>query len=61
MLNQIYKLAISGEVYLSCYCFPKKCHGDVIKEIIENKIKEKSLTNSTGTQLKIFGEEISMD
>lgn len=55
-LNQIYKLAISDEVYLSCYCKPKSCHGDVIKEIIELKIKEKSLNNKTGTQLDIFGE-----
>lgn len=60
-LNHIYKLAISGEVYLACYCSPKQCHGDVIKEIIENKIKEKSLVNNTGTQLNIFGEEINKD
>ena len=56
ILNQIYKLTMKGEVYLSCYCKPKSCHGDVIKEIIEYKIKEKSLANSTGTQLDIFGE-----
>jgi hypothetical protein len=60
-LNQIYKLAISDEVYLSCYCKPKSCHGDVIKEIIELKIKEKSLVNNTGTQLNIFGDEINKD
>ena len=55
-LNQIYKLAISDEVHLACYCKPKSCHGDIIKEIIELKIKEKSLVNNTGTQLNIFGE-----
>jgi hypothetical protein len=56
MLNEIYNLAIKGEVCLSCYCKPKSCHGDIIKEIIESKIKEKSLANSTGIQLDIFGE-----
>ncbi len=59
LLNQIYTLALEGEVYLSCYCKPKSCHGDVIKKIIEDKIKEKSpLSKITGTQLNIFGEEL---
>ena len=56
MLNQIYSMALESDVYLSCYCKPKSCHGDVIKEIIEMKVKEKSLVNNTGTQLNIFGE-----
>lgn len=61
-LNKIYKLAISVEVYLSCYCKPLSCHGDVVKEIIELKIKEKSPVNNTGTQLNIFEEgEVNRD
>lgn len=36
-LNRIYKLAMNKEIYLVCYCAPKPCHGDVIKEIIEEK------------------------
>jgi len=61
LLNQIYSMALEKEVCLSCYCKPKSCHGDVIKEIIETKIKEKSLVNNTGIQLNIFGEDISKD
>lgn len=37
-LNKIYLLAIKGDVNLVCFCSPKKCHGDVIKEIIEEKL-----------------------
>jgi hypothetical protein len=59
LLNQIYLLAMEGEVCLSCYCKPKSCHGDVIKEIIEEKIKEKSQPDSEGTQLNIFGEDLN--
>jgi hypothetical protein len=60
LLNQIYALALEGEVCLSCYCKPKSCHGDVIKEVVEMKIKEKSLSSKiTGTQLNIFGEDLS--
>jgi len=33
-LNRIYKLAQTEDVYLVCFCKPKNCHGDVIKDII---------------------------
>ena len=33
-LNKIYKMK---EVNLVCFCKPKSCHGDIIKEVIENK------------------------
>lgn len=39
-LNRIYKMSLHGEVNLVCFCKPKKCHGDTIKEIIESKINE---------------------
>lgn len=38
MLNDIYKLALEKDVHLSCYCKPKACHADIIKEIIESKL-----------------------
>ena len=60
-LNHIYILALKSEVYLSCYCKPKSCHGDVIKEIIESKTQEKTPTNNEGVQLNIFGEDLSRD
>lgn len=28
-----------GKLNLCCWCAPKKCHGDVIKEYLENKLK----------------------
>lgn len=37
-LNRIYKLALKGNVNLICFCKPKDCHGDIIKEIIESKL-----------------------
>jgi len=37
-LNRIYKLSLKQDVNLVCFCKPKKCHGDTIKEIIESKI-----------------------
>ena len=36
-LNRIWKLAQTGDVYLVCYCAPKACHGDIIKEVIDEK------------------------
>ena len=39
-LNAIYKLAEKGEVNLICYCAPKKCHGDIIKNTILKKIEQ---------------------
>lgn len=34
VLNRIYKMP---EVNLVCFCKPKSCHGDIIREIIESK------------------------
>lgn len=33
-LMKIYKAANTTGVNLVCYCAPKKCHGDVIKELL---------------------------
>lgn len=38
-LNSIYQRAQRGRVYLVCYCSPKRCHGDVIKELIDAKMR----------------------
>jgi hypothetical protein len=35
-LNDIAAKSMSGGVDLVCYCAPKHCHGEVIKEIITN-------------------------
>ncbi len=34
-LNLIYKTARTQAVELSCFCAPKRCHADAIKELIE--------------------------
>jgi hypothetical protein len=31
-------LARQGDLYLYCWCAPKKCHGDIIKYYIEKEI-----------------------
>lgn len=45
-LNKIYKAAIYAKdnnsvIYLVCFCAPKLCHGDIIKEMIDGKIFNK--------------------
>jgi|GEM_PF-3489226 len=37
-LNKIYKAAKQGDVYLVCFCSPKPCHGQVIRELINEKL-----------------------
>ena len=38
-LNAIWREAKAGKpVHLECFCAPRKCHGDVIKAVIENVI-----------------------
>jgi hypothetical protein len=29
-----------GELTLVCFCKPQKCHADIIKEFIENEVRE---------------------
>ena len=44
MLDDIEKASIEGIAYLKCYCKPKKCHGDIIKEVIENRNKRETIS-----------------
>jgi len=37
-LNRIYMMALKGNVNLVCYCKPKNCHGDIIKDIVTAKL-----------------------
>lgn len=32
---RLYLLASKGDLKLRCYCSPARCHGDVIKEILD--------------------------
>lgn len=36
--EMIVKLKLGGEVNLVCYCKPKTCHGDIIKEYLLTQI-----------------------
>lgn len=45
-LNIIYDLALNGKVDLVCFCSPKLCHGHVIKNLIEARIKRNEGTFS---------------
>lgn len=38
--NRIWKMAKGNGVNLVCFCKPKDCHGDIIKRIIDEKLKE---------------------
>lgn len=41
-LKRLKRIAMEkGELKLGCWCAPKACHGDVIKEILEMSIKKK--------------------
>lgn len=37
---KLYKIAKCGDLNLVCWCSPKRCHGDVIKKIIEEKMEK---------------------
>ena len=37
-LNRIYSMAKTGSVNLVCYCAPRKCHGEVIKKLVVEKM-----------------------
>jgi hypothetical protein len=54
-MNEIYTMAIRGNVHLACYCKPKSCHGDVIKEIVESKINPQ--IDSEDNQLDLFSTD----
>ena len=41
--NKLYKRTLKENINLVCYCKPKDCHGDIIKEIIDAKIILKKL------------------
>jgi hypothetical protein len=44
LLDDIETASAEGNVYLICYCKPKKCHGDIIKDIIDNRGKKSSVS-----------------
>lgn len=39
-LERLLALAIQGDLELKCYCAPKACHGDVVKEFLEYQLKK---------------------
>lgn len=41
-MNRLAGLAMQGDLKLQCFCKPQACHGDVIKEIIDEAITHNS-------------------
>lgn len=39
-LNRLLDLARKGDLKLRCFCSPKACHGDVIKEFLEAQLRK---------------------
>jgi len=40
-LERLGNIAITtGKLNIQCFCSPQPCHGDVIKEVLENAIRE---------------------
>lgn len=39
-LERLVALAQVGDVQLMCWCAPQRCHGDVLKAIIEARLRE---------------------
>ena len=40
-LRRLYKLARQGPLVLGCFCAPKRCHGDTIKQFLCSKLPER--------------------
>jgi len=38
-LTRLANIAKMGDLYLVCFCAPKACHGDIVKEIIEEILR----------------------
>ena len=37
-LNEMYLVLLKTDINLVCYCSPKKCHGEIIRDILTPKI-----------------------
>ena len=37
-MNRIWRAAKAGDVNLVCYCAPRACHADFIKQLVEEKL-----------------------
>ena len=45
-IDKIYEKYKSGEdIFLECYCKPKRCHGDIIKEKLERRLIKEKIQN----------------
>ncbi len=41
-LSRLYKLAKNQDLILGCYCAPKRCHGDTIKQFLDGYLNANS-------------------
>lgn len=43
--ERLYQLAIENDLELACWCAPKRCHCDVVKDRLERTIRFEALQN----------------
>lgn len=39
-LERLYEIAVKGDLVLLCWCAPKRCHAEVIRDVLECWIEE---------------------
>lgn len=37
-LRRLFKIARDGNLNLGCFCAPRRCHGDTIKQFLDNQL-----------------------
>lgn len=53
-INRLFTILCSKQkLTLICHCFPKECHGDIIKQVLENKFYTGSYL--VGGKIGIYG------
>lgn len=44
----------TGYLYLSCFCKPKRCHGDIIRKVLNERYKELIILNTWMFDIRFF-------
>jgi hypothetical protein len=37
-MNRLFRIARNGDLAIWCYCAPQRCHGDIVRSILEDKL-----------------------
>lgn len=63
-LDNIAKLALTHSIDLGCFCAPKRCHGETIKRIVEEraaKLQSENIINRNTAIIEVFGKTCSIE